>query len=122
MQQPRHIQCKRVYESPASSDGFRALVDRIWPRGISKEDLAADAWYRDLAPSNALRKWFGHEPQRWAGFYQKYHAELRERQDDLDQLLEDCNGRTLTLLYAAKDTEHNNAVALKMLLEGKGQP
>lgn len=121
MQLPKHIQCKRVYDSTARNDGFRALVDRVWPRGISKSDLAADGWYRDLAPSSELRKWFGHDPQRWAAFYQKYHVELRERQAELAQLLEDCDGRTLTLLYAAKDTEHNNAVALKMYLQKHGQ-
>lgn len=116
MKPPRHIQCKRVYEPATQDDGYRVLVDRVWPRGVSKQDLQADAWIRELAPSSELRKWFGHDPRRWAAFYQKFHAELKDREDDIRKLLADGNGRTLTLLYAARDTEHNNAVALKMYL------
>ncbi len=117
MKRPTRIQCKRVYDPAEKSDGCRVLVDRVWPRGISKEDLDADAWYRELAPSSELRKWFAHDPRRWAAFYQKYHVELRERHAKLATLLEECAGRSLTLLYAARDSEHNNAVALKMYID-----
>lgn len=117
MKQPESIQCKRVYEDPARSDGYRVLVDGMWPRGIKKQALKLDEWRKELAPSAELRKWFGHDPERWAAFYQKFHAELHERRDALNALLRRCDGRPLTLLYAAKDTEHNNAVALKMFLD-----
>ena len=93
------------------------LVDGMWPRGIKKQALKLDEWRKELAPSAELRKWFGHDPRRWAAFYQKFHAELRERRDALNALLRNCDGRPLTLLYAARDTEHNNAVALKMFLD-----
>jgi len=117
MKSPRKIHCKRVYDPTGKGDGYRVLVDRAWPRGIRKEDLALDAWRKDLAPSTELRKWFGHEPRRWAGFYQRYHAELRDNDEAVQSLLKACDGRVLTLLYSARDTEHNNAVALKMYLE-----
>lgn len=117
MKSPKKIQCKRVYDDAIGSDGFRALVDKVWPRGIKKDDLAMDEWCKTLAPSTALRQWFGHDPKRWAAFYQKYHAELKNQAEAIDALLEGCDGRTLTLLYAARDTDHNNAVALKMYLE-----
>ncbi len=119
MKQPHRIQCKRVYDDAEQSDGYRVLVDRVWPRGIKKEALKADDWRKDLAPSSELRQWFGHEPRRWAAFYQKFHAELGHQREAVDAMLQDCNGRTLTLLYAAKDEQHNNAVALKMYLERK---
>lgn len=118
MKTPEKIACKRVYDPTADSDGYRVLVDRTWPRGVKKEDLAPDAWRKDLAPSSELRKWFGHDPRLWAGFYQRYHAELRENEEAVQSLLRECDGRPLTLLYSASDTEHNNAVALKMYLEG----
>lgn len=111
------IHCKRVYDPIEKNDGHRVLVDRSWPRGIKKEDLALDAWHKDLAPSTELRKWFGHDPQRWAAFYQRYHAELRDNDTAVEKLLREPGKRPLTLLYAARDTEHNNAVALKMFLE-----
>ncbi len=111
------IQCKRVYDPVETNDGYRVLVDRAWPRGIKKQDLNMDDWCKDLAPSTELRKWFGHDPQRWAGFYQRYHAELREKDDAVRTLLEGCDGRPLTLLYSARDRDHNNAVALKMYLQ-----
>jgi len=117
MKRPRRINCKRVYDPVEEADGYRVLVDRVWPRGIGKEDLALNAWHKALAPSSELRKWFGHESRRWAGFYQRYHAELRNNDEDVQALLQECDGRPLTLLYSARDTEHNNAVALKMYLE-----
>lgn len=120
MKQPSRITCKRAYDSPEKGDGYRALIDRIWPRGVSKQELALDDWYKELAPSSDLRKWFGHDPKRWAAFYQKYHSELEHHQETLEKLLKACDGGPLTLVYAARDTEHNNAVALKMLLEKRG--
>lgn len=115
---PRKIVCKRVYAQPEADDGYRVLVDRTWPRGIKKEDLNFDSWRKDLAPSTELRKWFGHEPRRWAGFYQRYHAELKTSSEAVMSLLSECDGGKLTLLYSASDTERNNAVALKMYIEG----
>ncbi|MEC8879386.1 MAG: DUF488 domain-containing protein [Pseudomonadota bacterium] len=117
MRQPSRIQCKRVYHPAARSDGHRVLVDRVWPRGIKKEDLHADEWRKELAPSSELRKWFNHDPERWAAFYQKFHAELAHQRDAVEAVLAAAGGGTLTLLYAAKDEAHNNAVALKKYLE-----
>jgi len=92
------------------------LVDRIWPRGVSKEAAKLDTWLKDVAPSAELRKWFGHEPSRWASFKRRYFRELDGQQEVLEHLLEACSGRTLTLLFAAKDSAQNNAVALKEYL------
>ena len=117
MKQPHRIQCKHVYDRVEKSDGHRVLVDRVWPRGIKKENLQADEWRKELSPSSELRKWFNHDPQRWAAFYQKFHAELDQQGEAVESVLKGANGGTLTLLYAARDTEHNNAVALKMYLE-----
>lgn len=117
MKKPARIVCKRVYDPAEENDGYRVLIDHLWPRGIRKEDLNANQWRKDLAPSNPLRKWFGHEPRRWAAFYQKYHAELNQHASDVTSLLDAAAGDTLTLLYAARDRDHNNAVALKMYLE-----
>lgn len=117
MKQPERIQCKRVYDEAARADGYRVLVDRVWPRGIRKEALRADQWCKDLAPSSELRKWFGHDPRLWAAFQQKFHKELRQRTDTIEDVLKHCDGRPLTLLYAARDEQHNNAVALKAFLE-----
>lgn len=117
---PQHIRCKRAYEAPADDDGYRVLVDRIWPRGVSRDALALDDWQKALAPSTELRRWFGHEPQRWAGFYQKYYRELEHSEAAtaaLDDMLSACDGRTLTLVFAARDTAHNNAVALKYYIQ-----
>lgn len=114
---PETIFCKRAYDAPADDDGYRVLVDRIWPRGVSKDALQLDDWQKALAPSPELRRWFGHDPQRWAGFYQKFHKELEQNADAVDTLLKACHGRPLTLVYAAKDKQHNNAVALKRYLE-----
>ena len=113
------LQVRRVYDPPARSDGCRVLVDRIWPRGLSKEAAKLDAWIKDVAPSSELRKWFGHEPSRWASFKHKYFRELDERGEALAQLLEVCSARTLTLLFAAKDCAHNNAVVLKEYLDAR---
>lgn len=114
------IFCKRVYEDPNDSDGFRVLVDRIWPRGIKKENLGLDGWWRELAPSLELRKWFNHAPERWAEFCQKYHAELKENDAILEEKLKTCTGKKLTFVYAARDTNHNNAQALKEYIAARG--
>ena len=95
------IRLKRAYDDPAEDDGFRVLVDRLWPRGVSKEEAALDRWMKEVAPSTALRKWFDHDPEKWDAFRRCYAAEL------------DGRDGTLTLVYAAKDTEHNGPVVLK---------
>jgi|SRR5215831_760876 len=106
------VKLKRVYEPSAKTDGYRILVDRLWPRGIRKEDANIDRWFKEVAPSNALRKWFNHDPQKWKSFMTKYKKELRET-DALKELkLEIKKHKKLTLLYGAKDEEHNQARAL----------
>lgn len=112
------INLKRAYEDKARQDGYRVLVDRVWPRGRSKETLALDQWARELAPSDKLRKWFDHDVQRWEEFRQRYGDELKdgERQKQMRQLLADADGQILTLIYGAKDTEHNQAVVLRDVL------
>jgi len=106
------VRLKRVYEPSAKSDGFRILVDRLWPRGIKKEDANIDRWLKEVAPSNALRKWFNHDPQKWRSFMTKYKKELNET-DALKELKSEMKKhKTLTLLYGAKDEEHNQARAL----------
>ncbi|MGB2336014.1 MAG: DUF488 domain-containing protein [Alcanivorax sp.] len=115
-----NIHCKRAYEKAASSDGYRLLIDRIWSRGVSKEELKIDEWNKELAPSDNLRKWFDHDPKKWAAFYQKYHHELHESmpKETWQALREKAVNGGLTLVYGAKDEAHNNAIALKMFLQG----
>src|SRR5436305_11159919 len=108
---------KRVYKAPEPGDGTRFLVERLWPRGVKKEALRMDAWLRDVAPSNALRRWFGHEPAKWKEFRRRYSAELDAKLESLQPILEAMRQGDVTLLYSAHDTEHNNAVALKEYLE-----
>lgn len=113
------INIKRAYQTAEHADGFRILVDRLWPRGVTKEKASVDLWLKDVGPSNELRKWFGHDPARWQEFNSKYHAELKSRKDLLDQLKQaESEHKTITLVYAAKDEAHNNAVVLKQVLEG----
>lgn len=108
---------KRAYERPAPDDGMRVLVDRLWPRGLTKEQLAVDFWLKDAAPSDALRRWYGHAPGRWESFAAKYRAELAQR-IDLLRLLDELRRRgRVTLLYSARDTSRNNAVVLREVLE-----
>jgi uncharacterized protein YeaO (DUF488 family) len=107
------IRLKRVYDKPAKSDGRRVLVDRIWPRGLTKREARVDEWLKEIAPSAKLRKWFGHDPARWKEFKKRYAAELDDQRDQIEHLARAANQRTVTLLFGAKDTEHNNAVALK---------
>ncbi len=116
----RHaIHLKRAYEAPAPGDGQRLLVDGLWPRGLSKERLEAEAWLKALAPSTGLRKWFGHDPARWDAFRARYFAELAANPEALAQLRGYLARGPVTLLYGARDEEHNNAVALRdYLLHG----
>lgn len=111
-----NVHIKRAYEPFADEDGYRVLIDGLWPRGISKERLRADAWMRELAPSAELRTWFGHDPSRWAEFQKRYRKELEAKGDLLSELCEKARKGKLTLLYGAKDEEHNNAVVVKGLL------
>lgn len=111
------IRLKRIYDPSSAEDGARILVDGMWPRGIRKADARIDAWMRDIAPSTGLRKWFGHDPARWDEFRSRYHAELDERPALVEELRARVAGGTVTLCYAARDREHNNAVALKEYLE-----
>lgn len=110
------IKLKRVYAQSASTDGVRLLVDRIWPRGLSKDHAALDAWLKDIAPSTELRHWFNHEPGRWEEFQKRYSAELQAREDEVERLLDYTKKGPVTLLYAARDDEHNNAVVLRDFL------
>lgn len=111
------IKIKRVYEEAVPSDGTRILVDRIWPRGVSKEKAHLDDWIKEIAPSTELRKWFNHEEDRFAEFSKKYKKELKDRKELTDDLLERAKKRQLTLVYSAKDEKHNQAVVLKEFLE-----
>jgi uncharacterized protein YeaO (DUF488 family) len=111
------IAVKRVYEPAAKADGFRVLLDRLWPRGLRKDALLLDLWAKELAPSAALRRWFGHEPSRWDGFRHRYARELDDLAEHWRPLAERSTRHPLTLLYSARDEEHNNAVALKAYLD-----
>lgn len=112
------IKLKRIYESPKpeSGDGTRILVDRLWPRGLKKDQVAVDEWVKELAPSTTLRKWFAHDPAKWEEFKKRYRQELKENAEDFEKIRTVAKHGDLTLLYSAKDTEHNNAVALKEFL------
>lgn len=116
---PSNVRLQRAYDDPTPHDGHRVLVDRVWPRGRTKEQLRLDAWARDLAPSTQLRKWFGHDPARWKAFEARYHAELakRERAELLDALAEEAQLGPLTLVFGAHDTEHNQARVIADELE-----
>jgi uncharacterized protein YeaO (DUF488 family) len=116
-----HLRLKRVYEPAASDDGVRVLVDRLWPRGLTKEKAAVDHWMKDVAPSSELRKWFGHAPDRWTEFKRRYKGELRQHKDLLDDISKLASQGTVTLLFAAHDEEHNDAVVLREVLVKGGQ-
>jgi uncharacterized protein YeaO (DUF488 family) len=113
------VKLKRAYEPPLRGDGYRVLVERLWPRGIKKQDLVLDEWRKEIAPSGELRKWFGHDPARWREFKLRYRDELKmsEASAGLRALAERAKGRTLTLVFSSHDTEHNNAVVLKEHIE-----
>lgn len=110
---------KRAYEGAAAEDGSRFLVERLWPRGVKKADLHVDAWLKDVAPSDALRRWFGHDPQKWAEFQQRYFRELDAHPQAWQPLLQAARRGRVTLVYSARDTQHNNAVALRNYLAAK---
>lgn len=111
------IKLKRAYETPAKSDGMRILVDRLWPRGLSKARAAIDQWLKEVAPSNELRQWFGHDPEKWPEFRKRYRAELKDN-PALAELRDLSRKGTVTLVYAAKDELHNQAVVLRQVLDG----
>jgi uncharacterized protein YeaO (DUF488 family) len=110
------VALKRIYDAPAATDGKRLLVDRVWPRGVSKERAALDGWLRELAPSTALRKWYGHDPARWTEFRKRYRAELRSQRPAMESLRRLATGHRVTLLHAARDTSRTNAAVLKELV------
>lgn len=116
------IRVKRIYEPADPDDGFRVLVDRLWPRGISRNEASVDLWLKDLAPSDELRKWFGHTGSRWDEFKKRYEKELQDpkRQEHIERIRRQERAGNVTLLFAARDAEHNNAVALMEHLKAKG--
>lgn len=109
------VSIKRAYEHPESTDGKRVLVDRLWPRGIAKEEVKIDLWLKDVAPSTELRKWFGHDPEKWPEFQRKYRAELKDS-PALAELKKLSRKGKVTLIYAANDENHNNAVVLRSII------
>lgn len=111
------IQIKRAYDSPARKDGSRILVDGMWPRGVRKEKANIERWMKELAPSKELRQWFGHDPERWEEFRRRFRDELGEREEALAELAGYARDGTVTLVFAARDTERNNAVVLRDLIE-----
>ena len=114
-----NVKLKRAYAPPGPDDGTRVLIDRLWPRGVSKDDAAVDLWLKDLAPSTELRKWFGHDPARWAEFQDRYAEELHQHSGPLGQLRDLARMGLVTLVYSAHDEEHNNALVLRKLLLGR---
>jgi uncharacterized protein YeaO (DUF488 family) len=115
------VRLKRAYEPPAPSDGYRVLIDRLWPRGVTRETARLDEWARELAPSTTLRRWFGHDPARFTEFRQRYLEELSAQKEKLRELRERAREQTVTLVYGARDTEHNDAVVLAELLRAEAQ-
>jgi uncharacterized protein YeaO (DUF488 family) len=113
------IYVKRAYEEPSENDGCRVLVDRVWPRGVTRQRLQLDAWMKELAPGSTLRKWFAHDPGKWRQFKRRYFAELDERPEEVDRLLEMLATGRVTLVYSARNEEFNNAIALKEYLENR---
>jgi len=115
------IRLKRAYDAFARGDGYRVLVDRIWPRGRTKDDLQIDAWAKEIAPSTPLRKWFGHDPAKWAEFKRRYLRELAGKREEVDVLRRKAKRGRVTLVFGAKDKDHNHALALKAYLERRGK-
>lgn len=110
------IRLKRVYEQPTAEDGTRVLVDRLWPRGLTKEKARVDLWLKEIAPSTELRKWFGHDPTKWTEFKRRYRTELKQNKESVAQLKAELKKGPVTLVYGAKDEEHNDAVVLQEAL------
>lgn len=115
----QNIRLKRIYEPASNEDGTRILVDRLWPRGITKEEAKLDQWNREITPSGSLRTWFGHDPERWAEFSHRYREELAGHPDALDELRRQAREGPVTLLYAAKDEGHTHAIVLRNVLLGR---
>jgi uncharacterized protein YeaO (DUF488 family) len=113
------IKLKRVYDPASKEDGTRILVERLWPRGVKKVDLILDGWFKEVAPSTQLRKWFSHDPAKWGQFQKKYFLELNANLEALEPLVRAIHKGTVTLIYSSHDTEHNNAICLKEYLEAK---
>lgn len=113
------IQVKRVYEPYSAADGARFLVERLWPRGVAKASLKVDAWLKDVAPSSELREWFNHDPERWTEFKRRYRSELLAKPDAWAPILAKARRGRVTLLYSARDTEHNNAIVLRDFLNAR---
>jgi uncharacterized protein YeaO (DUF488 family) len=117
------IKIKRIYEQPSKEDGFRILVDRLWPRGISKDKARIDLWLREIGPSDDVRNWFSHDPKKWQGFKTKYESELRAKEELINKIKqEEKEHGTVTLLYSTKDEEHNQAVVLGIFLKRHKSP
>jgi len=115
------IRLKRVYEPPEKEEGLRLLVERLWPRGLTKEKARIDAWYKDVAPSPELRRWYGHDPEKWEAFRRRYLDELRGNPEAVSRLRERVKEGPVTFVFAAKDEKHNSALLLKEFLEGKAR-
>ena len=113
-----NIQLKRVYEKPDAGDGKRILVERLWPRGLTKEKARVDLWLKEIAPSTQLRKWFDHDPDKWTEFKKRYRAELRENEEQVARLIDEIGNHKATLVYGARDEVHNAAIVLMDLLQG----
>jgi uncharacterized protein YeaO (DUF488 family) len=113
---------KRAYEPPAAADGTRILVDRLWPRGVAKNDAQLDQWIKDIAPSSELRTWFGHDPAHWAEFRRRYRDELKQHDSMVRELRDQARKRPITLVYSAKDEAHNDAVVLRNVILGRPDP
>jgi len=116
------ILIKRVYDSPDKKDGYWVLIDRLWPRGMKKEDARIDEWVKEIAPSNELRKWYGHDPAKWEEFKRRYFKELEDHPLEVEQLAKKVSEMTVTFLFSSKETRLNNAVALKEYIETKIKP
>jgi uncharacterized protein YeaO (DUF488 family) len=115
------IQLKRAYEPPEKADGARMLVERLWPRGLTKAKAAIDEWLKEIAPSQGLRKWYSHDPEKWPEFRRRYLAELKKNAGEVERLRARVKGGTVTFVYAAKDEQRNSAVVLKEHLEGRAR-
>ncbi|HLR76561.1 MAG TPA: DUF488 family protein [Balneolaceae bacterium] len=114
------INLKRIYDDPAKEDGARYLVDRLWPRGVSKEDAQLDGWFKKVTPSDDLRKWFGHDPEKWDEFQTAYKEELSKKEEELNNVISTIEGKDpVTFLFGAKDTDHTHAIVLKEIVEQK---
>ena len=113
------IQIRRAYDPPGRGDGYRVLVDRVWPRGVSKDDLDLDEWRKEIAPSTRLRKWFGHDRERWREFQKRYFVELEGKHDSVRELVKRARQGRVTLVYGARDQDHNQAVALSAYLRAR---